>query len=133
MQQEAVEKDGRSEVVYVLVNGQQRSHHNVPALHYNIRYSEPKERPQEVLRRLADVHQVTRNEQEAGHVEGIYHLLGKGVKLLEVHQMETDDEQDKNTLQVVKLLYSPQFRSHNSSSCLSSERLGVRLFISVFQ
>ena len=59
---------------------------------------------QELTRLLADIHQITRDEQKAGHVERINHLLDFRIKLLEIDQVETDDEQDENALQIVKFL-----------------------------
>ena len=106
MQQEAVEEDGWSEVVDMLIDGQERSHIDVAALHYDIRYCQPKKCAQKILRRFADIHQIARNEQEARHVEGIHHMLGVRVQMLEIHQMETDDKQDEDPLQVVKFQYA---------------------------
>ena len=96
MEQEAVEKDCRGEVLDVLVYGKKRGHADVAALHDDIRHSQEKERPQEGLRWFGHIHQVTRQEQEAWHVEGIHHLLDVRVQLLEIDQVETDDEQYEN-------------------------------------
>ena len=85
----------------MLAYGQERSHIDVSALHNDIRYEEPKECPQESLRHFVNIHQITRYEQEAGHVEGIYHLLDVRVELLEIHQMETDDKQDEDSLYII--------------------------------
>lgn len=106
MEQKAVEEDRRSEVLDVFVYGEKRCHVYVTALHDDIRYRQPQEGSHEVARSLADVHQVSRDEQEAGHVEGIHYLLDVGVQLLEPHQVKGDDEQYEDTLQKVEFLDS---------------------------
>ena len=104
MKEEAVEEIHRGEVVDVLIDGKNGGHVYEAALHDEVRHGKPKDRPQEILRPLVDVHQVTRYEQKAGHVEGEHHLLDVGVQLLEPHQMETDDKQYENALQKVEFL-----------------------------
>ena len=106
MEQQAVEEDRRREAVDVVVDGQKRSHHDVSAFHEEVRHRQPQEGPQELARRLADVHQVARHEKEAWHVEAVHHLLDVGVQLLEPHQVETDDEQYQNALQKVEFFDS---------------------------
>ena len=106
MQEKAVEEICRSEVVDVLINGKNGGHVYEAALHNEVRHSKPKECPKEILRWLANVHQVTRDEQKARHMEGEHHLLDVGVQLLEINQMETDDKQYEDTLQEVEFLDS---------------------------
>ena len=106
MKDEAVEEDACRQVVDVVVDGQERSQDDVAAFHKQIGYGQPKQRTQEVPRRFANIHQVAGDEQEARHVEGKDHLLGVGVQMLEIYQMETDDKQDENPLQVVKFQYA---------------------------
>ena len=102
MKEQAVEEDGRREAVDVVVDGQKGSHHDVSALHEEVRHRQPQEGPQELARRLTDVHQVARHEKEARHVEAVHHLLDVGVQLLEPHQVETDDEQYEDALQKIQ-------------------------------
>ena len=103
MEQQAVEEDGRCEAVDVVGNGEKRRHIYVAARHEEVRHRQPQEGPQELARRLTDVHQVARYEKEARHVKAVHHLLDIGVQLLEPHQMETDDEQYEDALKKVKL------------------------------
>ena len=106
MQEEVLEVNLGSEEGDVLINGKNRSHIDVSAFHDDIGNRQPKESLQEILGLLRDVHQVTRYEQEARHVEGVHHLFDVGVKLLEPHQVETDDEQYQDALQKVYFLDS---------------------------
>ena len=106
MQEKVLEIDPRRELGDVFIYGKNRSHVYVSALHNDIRNRQPQEGSQEILGLLADVHQVTRDEQEARHVEAVHHLLDVGVQLLEPHQVETDDEQYQNALQKVEFFDS---------------------------
>ena len=114
MQEKVLEIDPRRELGDVFIYGKNRSHVYVSALHNDIRNREPQKGFQEIPLWLGNVHQVTRDQKEARHVETIHHLLDVGVQLLEPHQVESDDEQYEHALQIVEFRDAPHVVLHLS-------------------
>ena len=88
-----------------LAHRKQGGHDDVAHLHHGVGQEEPPDVAPEAPRGEASLHQVAGEQQEAGHVEGIDHLLGVGVAVAYIYKVEGDHQQDEHPLEEIDLAY----------------------------
>ena len=106
MEQQLVEENASGQMIDMFIDRQQRGHDGIATLHDQIGYDQSDYCEHKSTPLLTDVHQIARNNQEYWHVKGIYHLLGIGIEMLEIHQVEGNDQNDHHTLQIIQFLYT---------------------------
>ena len=95
MEEQLIEKHAHGQLIDMLPDGQQRSHHDVGALHHEIGHGIAQHRPGKTPPRFRDVHQIPRHQEEGGHVECIDDSFGIGIGVAYIDQMETNHEDDE--------------------------------------
>lgn len=103
LQENLLQQYGRSDFSQTFAYGQEVRHHRIARLHASIRDENPEEFLQKTPGVFVDIGQISGDNQEGGHVESIDYLLGIGVFVAYVYQVENNHQGDENTFQVVYL------------------------------
>lgn len=106
IQKELGKQKRQGEIVDVFAYGQHRGSEHIAAFHYGVGYEYPQDGTQEAAQRFADIEQIAGDNEEAGHMEGIYHVLSVWVCVADIDEMERNHQQDEYAFHIVELFYS---------------------------
>ena len=106
IQKELGKQKRQGEIVDVFAYGQHRGGEYIAAFHYGVGYEYPQDGTQEAAQRFSDIEQIAGDNEEAGHMEGIYHVLSVWVCVADIDEMERNHQQDEYAFHIVELFYS---------------------------